>query len=404
MPAFDYAALDHNGKKQRGVLEADSPRMARQLLRDRQLTPVKVNETRPKLESGAALLRNRNAIRSVDLALATRQLATLLQAGLSVEACLSAVAAQTERANVQRIMLAVRARVREGYNLADSLRQFPRAFPPLYSATVDAGEQSGHLAAVLNRLADYSEEQLEFRQKIQMALIYPVLLLVLSLLIVTGLMIYVVPDIVAVIRESGQQLPLLTEILVAVSDFLRAGGTWLALATALAVIGIRLLLRQPAPSLWWHKKLLTLPLVRRFSRGGNAARYISTLAILTNSGIPLVEAMRIAAAVISNKHFALQLAHADQQVREGVSLNRSLARCGYFPPMMIHLIASGEASGELSAMLQRAATMQEKELQRVVTTLVSIFEPATLVVMGGFILTIVLAVMLPILRLNQLVN
>ena len=410
MPAYDYTALDNTAlnkglkksRKQKGVIEADSPRLARQLLRERQLTPLSVSEARHKNTDGGLFSQHR--IKGADLALTTRQLATLLQAGLSIEECLSAVAGQTERHSVRRVMMAVRARVREGHDLAGSLQQFPRAFPALYCATVSAGEQSGHLDAVLNRLADYTEGQQEFRQKIQLALLYPVLLLVLSLAIVVGLMVYVVPDIIDTITDAGQQLPLLTEILVAVSDFLVHWGGWLAIGLLAAAVAARVLLRQPAIRLRWHQKLLSLPFIKKFSRGGNAARYINTLAILTTSGIPLVESMRIAGSVVNNDHFRLQLDDAGQQVREGVSLNRALGRSGYIPPMMIHLIASGESGGELPAMLQRAATAQEKELQRIVTTMVGVLEPATLVIMGGFILAIVLAVMLPILNLNQIVG
>ena len=388
MPAYDYIALDHTshkkghqkGRKQKGVIEADSPRLARQLLRDRQLTPLSVAEAKHKSSDNSLFSQHR--IKGADLALATRQLATLLQAGLSVEESLSAVATQTERHNVRRVMMAVRARVREGHDLAGSLKQFPRAFPTLYCATVSAGEQSGHLDAVLNRLADYTEGQQEFRQKIQLALLYPVLLLVLSLAIVVGLMVYVVPDIIDTIADAGQQLPVLTEILVAISGFLSAWGGWLAGGLLLAALAARTLLQQPGIRLSWHRKLLSAPFIKKFSRGGNAARYISTLAILTTSGIPLVESMRIASSVVNNEHFRLQLDQANKQVREGISLNR----------------------GELPAMLQRAATAQEKELQRIVTTMVGVLEPATLVVMGGFILAIVLAVMLPILNLNQIVG
>ncbi|MDM3872569.1 type II secretion system inner membrane protein GspF [Porticoccus sp. W117] len=401
MPAFDYSAMDNQGRKQKGVLEADSARLARQLLRDRQLIPLAVSEAQQRESSGVF---GGHRIGASDLSLATRQLATLLQAGLPIEECLSAVASQTERHSVRRVLMAVRTQVREGHTLAGSLQQFPRAFPTLYCATVSAGEKSGHLDGVLNRLADYTEAQLEFRQKIQLAMLYPVLLLVLSLAIVIGLMVYVVPDIIDTIADAGQQLPLLTEILVSISNFLSTWGGWLALGIAAAALFIRALLQRPHIRLGWHKKLLSLPFTRKFSRGGNAARYISTLAILTNSGIPLVESMGIAKSVVKNDAFAEALEQADKSVTEGIALNRALGQSGYFPPMMIHLIASGEASGELPALLQKAADAQEKELQRIVATMVGILEPATLVIMGGFILAIVLAVMLPILNLNQIVG
>ena len=237
MPAFDYLALDAAGKKKRGVLEADSPRLVRQLLRERQLIPLDVNEARQK--SSESKLFSRNGMRGSDLSLATRQLATLIQAGLSVEESLSAAAQQSERPGTERILLAVRSRVREGHTLADSLAQFPRAFPSLYIATVAAGEQSGHLDAVLNRLADYIEEQQEFKQKIQLAMIYPIILVVMSVLIVSGLMIYVVPGIVETLITSGQELPIATKALIAVSDFLETKGHWLLLALLIIIFSLK---------------------------------------------------------------------------------------------------------------------------------------------------------------------
>lgn len=402
MPAFDYTALDTAGRKKRGVLEADSPRLVRQLLRERQLIPLDVNETRQKQNDRN--LFSRNSMRGADLALVTRQLATLIQAGLSVEESLSATAQQTEKSSVERIILAVRSKVREGHSLADSLAQFPRAFPTLYIATIAAGEQSGHLDAVLNRLADYIEEQQSFQQKIQLAMIYPIMLVVMSVLIVTGLMVYVVPDIVETLITSGQELPVATKVLISISSFLENHGLWLLLCLLLLAIAIKQLLNRPAIKLRWHKRLLHLPLVKRISRGGNAARYISTLAILTNSGIPLVEGMRISTAVVTNTFLRQRLTAANQQVKEGISLNRTLTQCGYFPPMIVHLVASGETSGELGPLLQKAGKAQETELQRLVSAMVALLEPITLVLMGLIVMSIVFAVLLPILNLNQIVH
>ncbi|UTW44235.1 type II secretion system inner membrane protein GspF [bacterium SCSIO 12696] len=401
MPTFDFQAMDSSGRRQRGVLEADSLRSARQVLRDRQLIPLSVDETRQRPTNS---FFSGHRISTSDLSLATRQLATLLQAGLPIEECLSATANQTEQHSVRRVLTAIRTLVREGHTLAGSMQQFPRAFPALFCATVSAGEKSGNLDAVLNRLADYTEAQLEFRQKIQLAMLYPVLLLTLSLAIVVGLMVYVVPDIIDTISDAGQQLPLITEILVTVSNFLSQQGGWLLTGVLLLILLLRAILQRPSIRLQWHKKILTMPFVKKFSRGGNSARYISTLAILTNSGIPLVESMNIAQSVVNNRAFQRALEQANKLVREGTSLNRALSQSGYFPPMMLHLIASGEASGELPTLLEKAATAQEKELQRIVATLVGFLEPVTLVVMGGFILAIVLAVMLPILNLNQIVG
>lgn len=413
MPAFDYVALDRGGRKRKGITEGDSPRQVRQQLRDQQLTPLQVNETRTQgsssgrtatLSSIGDLLSAGPQLSGNELALVTRQIATLLQAGLSVEESLSVIGRQSERRNTSRVVLAVRAKVREGFSFAESLKQHPRTFNTLYCATVAAGEGSGHLDTVMLRLADYTESQQQFLQKVQMAMVYPILLMLLSLIIVSGLMIYVVPDMVQVITDAGQQLPLLTEILIAVSEFLQRGLLPLLVLIVVFAMVVRHLLQRPQLRLRWHRYKLRLPLFGKIQRNTQAARYISTLAILTNSGIPLVEAMRIAAPVTSNVHFQQQLAECGQRVREGISLNQALEQSGLFPPMMLQLIISGESSGELPTMLQKAAHIQENELQRMVTLLVTILEPATLVAMGGFVLLIVLAVMLPILNMNQMVS
>ena len=403
MPAFDYIALNESGKKTRGILEADSARSVRSQLRDKSFTPLEVKEAKQQVEKQSSLFSSKS-ISGNDLCLVTRQIATLIQAGMPLETCLQAVARQSEKQSVKRIVLAVRAKVREGHSFADSLRQFPRAFPTLYCATIASGEQSGHLDLVLNRLADYTESQQQFRQKIQLALIYPIILLVMSLTIVIGLMVYVVPDIVQVILDAGQQLPLLTEMLVDTSHFLTQCGWLLFLALVAFFALAKVLLRKPEIQLLWHQQLLRTWLVKRYSKSTNSARYISTLAILTRSGIPLVEAMPIATSVASNTYFKKATDQAQVKVREGISLNKALEESGLFPSMMLQLIASGEQSGDLSEMLHRAAESQENDLQQRVAMLVGLFEPITLLVMGGVVMVIVLAVLLPILNLNQLVN
>lgn len=403
MPAYDYLALDGNGRKVHGILEADSARHVRSQLKDKSLVPLEVNEAK-KQSGDKKSLFDRNHLSINQLTLITRQLATLIKAGMPLESCLQAIAKQSEKHAARRIVLAVRAKVREGHTLADSLKQFPRAFPDLYCATVAAGERAGHLDMVLERLAEYTESQQEFKQKIQLALIYPILLLVMSLAIVTGLMVYIVPDIVQVIIDAGQQLPLLTELLVSCSNFLAKYGIYLLLAITLLVVLFRLWVRQPKTRLLWHRFLLNSWLSKRYSRESNAARYISTLAILTRSGITLSDAMPIASSVVANDAFRQSTEQAQQRVVEGISLFKALDETGYFPAMMLQLIASGEQSGELSEMLQRAATNQEEDLKRRVAMMVGLFEPLTLLLMGGVVLIIVLAVLLPILNLNQLVK
>ncbi len=403
MPAFDYIALTEWGSKKRGIIEADSARAARLLLRRQSLVPIDVFEGRG--QSARGWRRHLSAPISLgDIAVPTRQLATLLKAGIPLEDALEAVAKQSERQAVKRVMLSVRSHVREGHTLADSLAEHPRVFSDLYRATVAAGERSGHLDLILEKLADYTESRQRFSQQIRLALVYPVLLVAMSILIVTGLMVYVVPQILEVILRSGQQLPLPTLVLVTTSELLSRHGPWLLLALVAMLPAARYGLRRPGIRLAWHRLLLDTWFLKRFARGGNAARYTSTLAILTQSGIPLSEAMPIASAVCGNRCFRQATEEARQRVVEGGSLNRALMESGYFPPIIIQLIASGEQTGNLGDMLARAADTQETCLQQRVATLVSLFEPLTLLFMGGMVLGIVLAVLLPILNLNQLIG
>ncbi len=407
MAAFDYIALKPNGSQKKGTLEADSPRQVRQLLREQQLTPLEVSEAsnRQNKEQGAKRYFNfSQGMSASDLALITRQMATLVQAGLPLEEILSAVAAQTELPKVRSMLLAIRSKVLEGHSLAQSLAEFPRAFPHLYRATVAAGEHSGHLDLVMNRLADYTENSHAFHQKIKMAMIYPILLLLLAIAIVTGLMVFVVPDVIKVFVGSGRELPGLTRGLVSLSDFIGSYGWLVIVAIVLAVFGMRYILQQPKLRLRYHKQLLHLPFVQRMSRGFNTARYASTLSILSSSGVPLVEGMKIASEVLSNEYLQQRLHSASLRVTEGMSLNKALAETGYFPPIMLHMIASGEASGELDQMLERTSSFQERDLQNLVTVMVGLFEPAMLLFMGVTVLLIVLAILLPILNLNQLVT
>lgn len=404
MPAFEYKALDARGKPCRGVLEADAPRAVRQQLRDRGLTPLEVEPAVEKQQRRLLLPGSRGSLSTADLALITRQLATLIQSGIPVEQALSAVANQAGKPRIRSMLIAVRARVMEGYSLAESLGEFPRAFPHLYRSTVAAGEHAGHLDLVLNRLADYSESRQESRQKIQLAAIYPAILSVVAVAIVVFLLTYVVPDIIQVFIKQGQELPVLTRAMLAVSEFLGRFGIYLLILLVVAIAGFRLALRRPAFRRRVHRQLLHLPLLSGLVRGINTARYASTLSILTTSGVPLVEAMRIAGEVLSNDFLREQLRDAARKVSEGGSLHRSLEQTGYFPPMMLHMIASGETSGELDAMLARTARMQENTLQSKISAIVGLFEPLMLLVMGGVVLVIVMAIMLPILNMSNLVG
>ncbi len=404
MGAFEYTAVDAGGRETRGVIEGDTPRQVRQLLRERRLLPLTVTEVAEKEATRQQSFTLRRSMGPADLAIVTRQLATLVQSALPLEEALLAVAEQTEAARIKSILLGVRSKVMEGHTLADGLGDFPKAFPELYRATVAAGEQSGHLDAVLERLADYTESREDLRRKVQNAMIYPVVLTTLALLIVGGMLVYVVPKVVSVFANTGRELPLLTSVLIATSDFLRHWGLALAAAIAVAAWATRRLLRRPGPRLAWHRTLLRLPVLGRLTRGFNTARFTRTLSILTGSGVPVLEGLRIAAEVVTNVPMHAAVQEAAARIREGAPIGRSLAAGGYFPPICIHLISSGEASGELEAMLARAATNQEKEVDGLIAALMGLMEPALIVTMGVIVLMIVLAILLPIFQLNQLIG
>ena len=404
MAAFEYLALDPRGREQKGLIEADSPRQARQLLREKQWAPLEVKQAKSKEDVSRGGLSFGRGLSARDLALVTRQLATLVQAALPIEEALRAAAAQSTSAKIKSMLLAVRARVMEGHSLAAALREYPSAFPELYRATVAAGEHAGHLGLVLDQLADYTDQRQQSRQKIQLALLYPVILMVASLAIVVLLLGYVVPDVVKVFVNTGQELPALTRGLIATSDVVKNWGWLIVLGLIAAFLAMRAALRDPALRLRWHAFILRIPLIGRLSRATNTARFASTLAILTKSGVPLVEALSIAAAVIANLRIRERVVEAAQKVREGSSLTRALDVTGEFPPMMLHMIASGEKSGELDQMLARTARNQENDLAAQVSLLVGLFEPFMLVFMGAVVLVIVLAILMPILSLNQLVG
>jgi len=407
MPAFDYKALDAKGKQKQGVVEADGAKAVRQQLRDKGLMPLSVEPASEKgstSEGGTSFFQGGSSLSASDLALVTRQMATLIQSGIPIEQALSAAAQQAEKPRIKSMMIAIRAKVMEGYTFADSLGEYPRAFPRLYRSTVAAGEHAGHLDLVLNRLADYTEARQEARQKIQLAAIYPIILSVVAVAIVVFLLTYVVPDIIAVFVKQGQELPQLTKIMLSASDFLSSYGIYLLVLLIIAGVAFRLALRKEAFRLQFHRWLLNMPLLKGMVRGTNTARYASTLAILSTSGVPLVEAMRIAGEVLGNDHLRQELRGAAQRVSEGSSLKKALDETGYFPPMMLHMIASGEASGELDDMLERTARMQENALQAKIEAIVGLFEPMMLLVMGVVVLIIVLAIMLPILNMSNLVG
>jgi general secretion pathway protein F len=405
MGAFEYTALDSGGRQHRGVIEGDTARHVRTLLRERALLPVTVTEVAERAaRSGGPVVGLRRRVSAADLALLTRQLATLVRAGLPLEEGLLAVSQQTERPRVQSILIGVRARVMEGHTLADGLAAFPGVFPEIYRATVAAGEQSGHLDTVLERLADYTESREQTRQKVMGAMLYPIVLMLFSLVIVSGLLAYVVPKVVEVFENNRARLPFATRLLVALSDGLRHYGIWLLIALLLGALAFWRWSRQPGPRRQVHRGMLRAPLLGRLVRGMNTARFTRTLSILTASAVPVLDALRIAGDVVTNLPMRDAVAEAAARVREGAPIGRSLAQSRLFPPMTIHLISSGESSGELEGMLERAALNQERELDGLIGALVGLLGPLLIIVMGVFVMGIVFAMLLPIFEMNNLIR
>ncbi|HXO63695.1 MAG TPA: type II secretion system inner membrane protein GspF [Steroidobacteraceae bacterium] len=404
MGAFEYTALDPGGRERRGILEGDTPRHIRQLLREQQLLPVTVAEVAQKEAKRQRSFSLMRRVSPADLSLFTRQLATLARAGLPLEEALLAVSQQTEKPRVQSIVLGVRSRVMEGHTLADGLGQFPRVFPEIYRATVAAGEQSGHLDHVLERLADYTESREEIRQKVLAAMLYPIVLTVMCFTIVSGLMVFVVPKVVAVFESTKAKLPLITQVLIAISGFCRAYGLYVVIGAIVAVVLFRRWLRNPAARRRFHRVQLSLPLLGRLVRGFNTARFTRTFSILTASTVPVLEAMRISGEVVTNLPMRDAVSDAAARVREGAAIGRSLAVSKMFPPMTIHLISSGESSGELENMLERAAISQERELDGLMTAMVGLLGPLLIILMGLFVMGIVFAMLLPIFEMNNLIH
>ena len=405
MGAYEFVALDKNGKESKGLLEGDTAKHVRQMLRERHLLPVKVTEVAEKesrRQGGGLSLRR--GLSASELALLTRQLATLAQSGLPLEEALLAVSQQNENPRAQSIMMGVRSRVMEGHTLADGLAEFPQAFPELYRATVAAGEQTGHLDAVLERLAEFTESRQILQQQVRNALIYPIALVVTAVAIISFMLAYVVPKVVYIFENYDQQLPLLTRIMIGASDFIR--DYWFALIAivVLLVFGIRRLLRNEGPRRRYPRMLLRLPIVSKLTRGINTARFTQTLSILAGSGVPILESLRIAAKVVVNIPMREAVEEAALRIREGSMISRSLAASKLFPPMTTHLISSGEASGRLEEMLARAATNQEREVDGLISTLLGIMQPLLVVVMAFIVLLIVLAILLPIFEINNLIR
>jgi len=411
--AFDYIALDAKGKERKGVIEADASRQARQQLRDKGLMPLEISESNKKAQGKNKQGKNsavkkpqffQRGISATELSLITRQLATLIQAALPLDETLAAVANQTEKQRIKSMLYAIRSRVLEGHTLATGLADYPKVFPELYRATVDAGEQSGHLDTVLERLADYTESRQEIQGKVRQALIYPAFLSLFAIAIVVFMMTSIVPQVVSVFEDTGQELPGLTLSLIAMSAFVVDYGMFLLIILIAAFTGFQVLLTKPAFVMKYHFFLLRLPLIQRLVRGLNAALFTRTFSILTGSGVAVLEAMKISAKVVANLPMRAAILAATDRVREGSGIKKSLEISKLFPPMTLQLIASGENSGKLEEMLERASTQLEREQVTLIAYIVGILEPVIILTMGVMVLLIVLGILLPIFDLNSLVK
>ncbi|MDA8561628.1 type II secretion system inner membrane protein GspF [Gammaproteobacteria bacterium] len=401
MPTFHYQAINTTGNEEKGIIEADSLKHASHLLKNKNLTVLKVQIAQQKISS----IKFKSFSKSLnvkEIALITRQFSTLLSAGLPIEEVLTAVAEQTEKTQAKSIILSVRSKVLGGISLASALREYPDAFSELYCSTVSAGEKSGHLDIVLLRLADYTEQQFQMRQKIQQALIYPSIMILVAIGIVGFLLEYVVPKMVSVYSNINQELPWMTKFLISFSNDIKQFGIYFLI---LLVLSIFLFKRTIKNNINFKKRMhrlyLKIPIIGNTIKIANTARFSRTFAILSSAGVSVLEAMSISAKLITNLSIHSAVVNAANRVREGATIYLALKQTGYFPPMSIHLIASGEASGQLENMLERSANNQDEEIKRLIDTTLTLFEPAIILVMGAVVLFIVLAILMPIFQLNE---
>lgn len=404
MAAYEYQALSQSGKTVKGVTTGDHVKQVRAELRAQGLVPLEVKSVSDSAASKSAN-KGSNArrikIRGSDLSILTRQMATLLNSGMTVEETLRALIKQSEGHKVKSVVSDLRSLVTEGYSLSDAVALYPRSFPEIYRASISAGEQSGTLGDVLERLADYLENRLGVQQRISVALIYPIFLTFASISIVVALVAFVVPKVVRVFADTGQELPLMTKILIKLSSLLQSYGLFMLLGLVLVCLACAFIFSQPKPKFWLHSIYLKLAGIKRLVRSLNAARMARTMSIMVGSGVPLLASMRSCEGVLSNVVLKQDLKNAAEEVAQGVSISRALDRSGHFPPLLIQMVASGENSGQLDHMLDKAASATETEMESRISMAVSLFEPIMILLMGGVVLMIVMAILLPIFGLNQ---
>jgi general secretion pathway protein F len=408
MAVFEYQALDQKGKRKKGVLEGDSARHIRQKIKEQGMTPIEVTQTRSQSQrngnTSTSKMSWKRGISSSDLALLTRQLSTLIQSGMPLESCLQAVIEQTEKPNIRTVLTSVRAKVTEGFSLADSLAEYPHIFDSLFRSMVSAGEKSGHLDLVLSRLATYTDHRQKMRSKLLQALIYPIVLVFFAITIVSFLLTAVVPKIVGQFVQMGQKLPASTQFLLDSSDFIKSWG-WLVIVLIICSwLVFRAALKKPHIRLAFDRKLLSVPMIGKIIRGLNTSRFARTLAICSSSSIPILDAMLVAQDVVSNTYIKEKVKESAESVREGASIRSSLQQTKLFPPMMLHMIASGEQSGELETMLIGAADNQDEQFEATVNIALGLFTPMLIALMAGLVLFIVMATLMPILEMNNLMT
>ncbi|SJN58552.1 Type II secretion system protein F [Vibrio ruber DSM 16370] len=406
MAAFEYQALDLKGKRKKGVIEGDSARHVRQRLKEQGLTPIAVNATQAqkKNQTESNSVSWKRGIGATDLALLTRQMSTLLQSGMPLEACLQAVIEQTEKPRIRSVLTRVRSKVTEGFSLADSMADYPHIFDGLFRSMIAAGEKSGHLDMILNRLASYTENRQKMRSKLLQALIYPIVLVVFAITIVAFLLAAVVPKIVGQFIQMGQTLPASTQLLLNMSHFVQEWGWLVLLVTLGGWAFIQSALKRPHIRFEFHRKLMSVPMLGKIVRGLNTSRFARTLAICSSSSIPILDAMLVAKDVVENTYMKQKVQEAAESVREGASIRKSLQQTQLFPPMMLHMIASGEQSGELEKMLISAADNQDEQFEATVNIALGLFTPMLIALMAGLVLFIVMATLMPILEMNNLMT
>ena len=403
MDAFEYSCLDQSGKTQTGILQADTEKHVRQILRNKNLIPVKIEKINATVNKTVDQKFN-TRLKSGELPVFIRQLSTLLKAGLPLAEALNTIIEQTENKSSKKILITLRSKLMEGHPLAYSMKMFPKAFDELITTSVEAGEQSGNLDEVLLRLAEYLEQRQDMGKQSWMALLYPIILIITSILVVSGLMVYIVPKVIQVFENNNAELPAITKILVSISDRVRKYGLTVSIIFMVLIVTFIFALQNHEFRFKWHRFLLKLPLVGSFIRISQSARFTRTLGILTKSTVPIVQALSLSGKVINNLVIKNSVEKTASQVREGSSLSQSLKNNGYFPPMTIRLINSGEQSGILSDMLERAADTQERDVNHKLRSIVSVMQPVAILIVGMMILLIVLAMLLPIFQMNTIIS